>query len=199
MIPKTRVKSKHMANPNQLSKFLALVLRHKAEDFKLQLDKNGFVDIDQVWHIIEERYGNKFKYSDLETIVEGDKHGKKRYEMVDGKIRAMFGHSAVREITYPIMIPPQYLYHGTSQEAIGSIQATGLQAQSRQYVHFTTNLDNAKRVAYRHSKNTIILQIHALDAHNDGIIFHQPEAEHYLCKHIAPKYIDFGNHTESIE
>jgi putative RNA 2'-phosphotransferase len=188
-----------MANTNQLSKLLALVLRHKADEFILQLDEHGFVEIDQVWKIIEERYGKKFKYSDLEIIVDGDKHGKKRYEIIDGRIRAMFGHSDVREITYPIATPPQYLYHGTSQEAIDSIKATGLQAQSRQYVHFTTNFDNAKRVAYRHSKNTIILQIYALDAHNDGIVFHQPEAEHYLCKHIAPKYIDFNNHIESIE
>lgn len=188
-----------MANTNQLSKFLALVLRHKADEFNLQLDENGFGDIHQVWEIIEERYGKKFKYSDLEMIVEGDKYGKKRYEIIDGRIRAMFGHSDVREITYPISMPPQYLYHGTSQEAIDSIKVTGLQAQSRQFVHFTTNLDNAKRVANRHSKNTVILHIHALDAHNDGIVFHQPEAEHYLCKHIAPKYINFDDRFDIIE
>ncbi len=180
-----------MANKTQLSKFLALILRHKANEFNLQLDDNGFVDVDQVWEIINERYNNKFSYSDLESIVAGDNHGKKRYEIIDGKIRAMFGHSDVREITYPSVIPPKYLYHGTSHEVIKSIKATGLQAQSRQYVHFTTNLDNAKRVANRHSKNTVILEIQALDAHNEGIVFHQPETEHYLCKHVDSKYINF--------
>ena len=192
IIPETGLKLKNMANKTQLSKFLALVLRHKADEFNLQLDVDGFVDVDQVWEIIQKRYSNQFSYSDLESIVKGDNHGKKRYEIVDGKIRAMFGHSDVREITYPIVTPPKYLYHGTSQEAIESIKTTGLQAQSRQYVHFTTNLENAKRVANRHSKNTIILQIHALDAHNEGVVFHQPEAEHYLSKHVAPKYINFG-------
>jgi len=191
IIPETDVKLKTMANKTQLSKFLALILRHKADEFNLQLDTDGFVNVDQVWEIIEKQYGNKFSYQDLKSIVDGDNHGKKRYEIVDGKIRAMFGHSDVREITYPIVTPPKHLYHGTSQEAINSIKATGLQAQSRQYVHFTTNLDNATRVANRHSKNTIILQIRALDAYNDGIVFHQPEAEHYLCKQIAPKYINF--------
>jgi len=188
-----------MANTNQLSKFLALILRHKAPEFDLQLDEDGFVEVGQVWQIIQNQYGNKYSYNDLETIVVGDNHGKKRYEIVDDKIRAMFGHSAVREITYPIVTPPEYLYHGTSQEAIDSIKETGLQAQSRQYVHFTTNLDNAKRVASRHSKSTVILQIHSLKAHNDGIIFHRPEAEHYLSKHIAPKYIDFDNLSTKIE
>lgn len=188
-----------MANTKQLSKFLALILRHKADEFNLQLDANGFVSVDQVWQIIQDRYGNKYSYTDLEAIVEGDSNGKKRYEIVDDKIRAMFGHSAVREISYPIIAPPEYLYHGTSQEAIESIKATGLKAQSRQYVHFTTNLENARRVASRHSKSTIILPIRALRAYNDGVVFHQPEAEHYLCKYIAPKYIDFDNSSVSIE
>ena len=186
-----------MANITQLSKFLALVLRHKADDFGLQLDEHGFVDVDQVWQIIEKRFGKRFKFSDLETIVAGDKYSKKRYEMIDDKIRAMFGHSGVRDITYPIATPPQYLYHGTSQEAIDSIKMTGLRAQSRQYVHLTTNLKNANRVANRHSHNTIILTISSLEAHNDGIEFHQPEDEHYLCKHIPAKYIDFEFDSEA--
>jgi len=182
-----------MTNTTQLSKFLALILRHQAEEFDLQLDENGFVDVQDVWHIIEVRYKNKYQYNDLLKVVDGDKHGKKRYEIVNGKIRAMFGHSDVREITYATVTPPQYLYHGTSHEAIPSIKSNGLQAQSRQYVHMTTNLDNAKRVANRHSKDTIILQIHARQAHDDGIIFHQPEAEHFLCKQIPSQYINFDS------
>ncbi len=181
-----------MANLTQLSKFIALVLRHKAQDYNLKIDGNGFVDLEQVWQLIEEKYGKRYTQADLETIVAGDKHGKKRYEIVDGKIRAMFGHSmGVNDINYPIAHPPQYLYHGTSQEAIESIKQTGLESRNRQYVHLTTNLDNAKRVADRHSKNIIILTIRALDAHTNGITFHQPESEHYLCKHIPPEYIDF--------
>lgn len=180
-----------MPNTTQLSKFLALILRHQADKFDLQLDEDGFTDVKQVWQIIQKRYGNKFAYDDLLDVVNGDKHGKKRYEIVDGKIRAMFGHSKVREIAYPPITPPQYLYHGTSMEATPSIKETGLQAQSRQYVHLTSNLDNARRVASRHSQNTIILRVNALDAYQDGIIFHQPEDEHLLCKYIPPKYIDF--------
>jgi putative RNA 2'-phosphotransferase len=188
-----------MANHTQLSKFLALILRHKADKFNLKLDEQGFVDVQDVWKIIENRFGDTFQYDDLLLVVAGDKHGKKRYEIVDGKIRAMFGHSNVREIQYPIVTPPQNLYHGTSKDAIKSIRKFGLQAQSRQYVHLTTNLANAKRVAYRHSKHTIILQIDALTAHHDGVVFHQPETEHFLCQHIPAEYIDFDNITDSIE
>ena len=183
-----------MANLTQLSKFLALILRHKAEEFELEIDENGFADVDRVWDIIKDRYGNRYNFEDLETIVAGDAHGKRRYEIINGNIRAMFGHSDVGEITYPLVVPPQYLYHGTSQEAIGSIKSEGLMSQSRQYVHLTTNLDNASRVADRHSKNTVILKIDALSAHNAGIVFHQPETEHFLSKHIPAKYIDFGSH-----
>lgn len=181
-----------MANLTQLSKFLALVLRHKAEDYNLNIDENGFVDTDEVWQLIEKKFGKKFRYSDLETVVAGDNHGKKRYEIIDGRIRAMFGHSTgVTEINYPIATPPAHLYHGTSQEAIKSIEKSGLESRNRQYVHLTTNLDNAKRVADRHSKNIIILTINALEAHNSGVVFHQPEDEHYLCKYIPSEYIVF--------
>lgn len=180
-----------MANLTQLSKFLALILRHKADEFRLTLDDQGFVDVQAVWDIIDQRFGDMYQYDDLLHIVEGDKYGKKRYEIVDGKIRAMFGHSAVREITYPIVTPPVTLYHGTSQDAIDSIRKTGLQAQNRQYVHLTINLDTAKRVANRHSKETILLKVEALTAHNDGIVFHQPEEEQFLCKHVPPQYIIF--------
>lgn len=188
-----------MANLTQLSKFMALVLRHQPDDFDLQLDEHGFADVNVFWQVIEKRYGTKFTYDDMLTVVEGDQHGKKRYEIIDGQIRAMFGHSDVGEIIYPSATPPEFLYHGTSHEALKSITATGLTAQSRQYVHMTTNLDNAKRVASRHSKNTIILQIKAHDAHNDGIIFHQPEAEHFLVKHVPPEYINFDDYTDNIE
>jgi len=181
-----------MANLTQLSKFLALILRHKAEDFDLTLDDDGFANVDDVWQLIEGKFGTRYSLTDLEIIVAGDKYGKKRYEIVDGRVRAMFGHSTgVTPITYPIVTPPEYLYHGTAQEALKSIKKSGLKSQSRQYVHLTTNLKNAQRVADRHSKNIVILTVNALDAHDNGIQFHQPETEHFLCLQIPATYIQF--------
>ena len=107
-----------MANLTRLSKFLAVVLRHDAEKFHVALDSEGFTDVDAVWTIIQKRYPGQYDYRDLLTVVEGDQTGKKRYEIREGRIRAMFGHSKVNPISYPVAVPPEYLYHGTTPQAL---------------------------------------------------------------------------------
>jgi len=182
-----------LANLKRLSKFLALILRHKADDFNLELDADGFTELDHVWKLIETQYGKQYSLADLETVVAGDQNGKKRYEIRDHRIRAMYGHGQVREISYPSIEPPEVLYHGTSQAVVNSILEIGLKSQGRQYVHLTTNLDIASNVGNRHSKNWIILTIRANKAYLAGILFHQAENEHYLSLHIPAHFIDLPN------
>jgi len=172
----------------QLSKFLAVVLRHDPEKFGLVLDEQGYVALDAVWDVIVERYGERFSQDDLAEVVNGDARGKKRYEIVGTQIRAMYGHSKPMVI-YPVVVPPATLYHGTNPEAYKRIRVEGLQAQSRQYVHMTTNLDNAIVVAKRQTQTPIILEIVAQVAHVEGIMFHQPEAEHFLARSIPATYL----------
>lgn len=178
-----------MANLKRLSKFLALILRHKADEFGLQLDSEGFTDLENVWKLIEARYPGQYIFADLETVVAGDQQGKKRYEIQGDQIRAMYGHGQVREIVYESVQPPDVLYHGTSRTAVKSIRQTGLQARGRQYVHLTTNLEIASSVGNRHSSDWIILTIRAKEAYDAGIIFHQAEAEHFLTRKVPPEFI----------
>jgi len=179
-----------MADRVRLSKFLALLLRHEADKFGLTLDADGFTDTDAVWEQIDKRYPDKFTYSDLLAVVEGDQTGKKRYEIQGRRIRALFGHSAVREVSYPSAEPPDLLYHGTTREALDAIRREGLSAQRRQYVHLTVNPSRAQTVAQRHGGNTVMLIIHAGRAYRDGITFYHPETEHYLAESIPPEYIE---------
>lgn len=181
-----------MKNLEKLSKFLALILRHEPQKFGLALDDEGFTDADDVLLAVQIRYGAHYTWEDIETVVAGDKYGKKRYEIRDDKIRAMYGHSIHNgtEIQYPPAIPPEYLYHGTSRVILPLIQENGLARQQRQYVHLTTSLDIARRVAQRHSKNTVILRIRAQEASTSGHIFYHPEVEHYLVKAIPPEFIE---------
>jgi putative RNA 2'-phosphotransferase len=175
---------------SKLSKFLAVILRHNPEEFKLVLDEEGFTPLDPVWQAIRNKYGNRYSEKDLLEVVEGDERGKKRYEIVTGRIRAMYGHSAP-EINYPAIEPPELLYHGTNASAVENIRKEGLTAQSRQYVHMTTNLENARVVAARRTKNPLILEIRAQEAYKTGLVFHQAETEHFLTKTIPPQFISF--------
>ena len=173
-----------------LSKFLAVVLRHHPEDFGITLDEFGFTPLDPVWQAIQAKFGNRYTHQDLLDVVAGDKQGKKRYEIVHGKIRAMYGHSAP-EVSYPPIEPPDLLYHGTSPQAAQKIKASGLQSLGRQYVHLTTSIAIASTVAIRHASQSVLLTIRAKEAHEAGIVFHQAEAEHYLVKHMPPRFIEF--------
>lgn len=180
-----------MADLTRLSKFLSLLLRHQADQFGLELDAHGFVAVDEVWIQVTKRYPGRYQYSDLLKVVDGDATGKKRYELVHGRIRALYGHSAVRPITYEPVEPPALLYHGTSAQALTSIRAAGLQRQSRQYVHLTTRRDRATQVGSRHGGQTIILTVHAAEAYQSGVQFYHPETDHYLAEDIPAAFIDF--------
>lgn len=175
----------------RLSKFLAVMLRHEAEKFDLTLDAEGFTSIDAVWKQIHKRYPGQYTDADLQKVVEGDTDGKKRYEIRDGRIRALYGHSDVTDITYPPAEPPPILYHGTTTRALESIRKTGLQAQARQYVHLANDLGRARKTAARHQGKPIILRVRALEAHQAGVVFHNPEPEHFLARSIPPEFIDF--------
>ncbi len=180
-----------MANLTRLSKFLALALRHKPERFGLILDSEGFADLGVVSSLVEKRFQGRYTHADLEAVVAGDRYGKKRYEIRGGRIRALFGHSDVQPIAYPSAVPPEILYHGTTPQAVSSIRKHGLKSQARQYVHLTTNVDHAGRVAKRRTKEIVLLVVRAREAHNTGLVFHHPEAEHYLVLEVPPKFIDF--------
>lgn len=184
----------NMANDlKRLSKFLAVILRHNPSDFGVELDENGFTEIEPVWQAILAKYGKRFTYDDLEMVVEGDPTGKKRYEIIGDTIRAMYGHSQIRDISYPPAEPPEMLYHGTNSRAVDIIRETGLQAMNRQYVHLTTSLKNATNVAKRRTDIPVLLIIRALEAYQAGYIFHHAENEHYLIKSIPPEFIEFPN------
>lgn len=174
----------------RLSKFLAVILRHSPEDFDIELDEQGYAPLATVWAKIQNKYGNQFVMSDLEKVIMGDQNGKKRYEIVGQQIRAMYGHSKPKVI-YAAIEPPERLYHGTNSTAIKTIRKDGLLSLGRQYVHMTTNLNNAVVVAKRRTHKPIMLVIRAQEAYQTGIIFHHAEAEHYLAKAIPPQFIDF--------
>lgn len=180
-----------MKHLDKLSKFLALILRHEPQKFGLELDEEGFTDADDVLLTVQTRFGTRYSWADIETVVAGDTHGKKRYELRANQIRAMYGHSLQNgvAIQYPPAIPPEYLYHGTFHAILPLIQEHGLVRQQRQYVHLTTNQAIAHRVAQRHSRDTVLLQISALAAHQAGHPFFHPETEHYLTRAVPPEFI----------
>lgn len=180
-----------MADRRHLSKFLALILRHRAPEFGLTLDSQGFADFNAVREVVRRNLGNAYSEEDWQAILEGKLDGTKRFDKTGGRIRALYGHSKVRKIEYPAIKPPAILYHGTSPQVLDSISVQGLQPMKRQYVHLSTTVERAIQVGSRYTKQVILLEIRASDAYRAGIEFFHPEPEHYLARAIPADFIDF--------
>ncbi len=180
----------------RLSKFMSLVLRHRAQAFGLTLDAEGFVPLETLVAIVEKNPRLRAGRSEIVVVVE---HGQpKRFELRGDLIRATYGHSLRQEssIQYPSVAPPPTLFHGTHPQAVPNIRADGLRAMQRQYVHLSTTLERAREVARRHTKTPVILIIRAQAARAAGIVFHSPEPKHFLVRAIPPEFILFpeANH-----
>lgn len=173
----------------RLSKFLSLVLRHKAERHGLRIeDGTGWADLDAVLALLEKNFGRRFVRRELVDLALASQNGKVRFQVEGRKIRALFGHSQV-EVQYPKEAPPELLYHGTSPAAAEMILAEGIKGMARKYVHLASSPDRARLVGGRHSPTPVVLVVQAAEAAADGVDFHCPDGIHWLAKEIPPCFL----------
>lgn len=176
----------------RVSKTISYALRHNPKDFNLVLDDEGFVNIDYLLKglINNDKYCKKINLTieDIKEIVETD--NKKRYEIIDNKIRAIYGHSTRNKINKKPSIPPDILYHGTTEEAYEKIKMQGLKSMQRQYVHLSQDIETAIIVAKRRTKNPIILKVNAKEANLNKVKFYKETNGIYLSEPIPPKFIE---------
>ena len=72
-------------------------------------------------------------------------------------IRANQGHSISVDVELEEKEPPEFLYHGTGEKYVASIDAQGLVPKSRLYVHLSADVDTARKVGQRHGKPVIYI------------------------------------------
>jgi putative RNA 2'-phosphotransferase len=180
-----------MADRRRLSKFLSLILRHRAQDFGLTLDREGFTELTALREVVKQHAKENYSDEDWQAVLNDQTDGKKRFEVVDGRIRALYGHSKVSPVEYPPVEPPKILYHGTNPQALESIRRQGLRSMKRQYVHLSRTVERARKVGSRRTEQVILLTIKASDAYHSGISFYNPDPEHFLAKAIPPDFIVF--------
>ena len=106
------------------SKFLSLILRHKPETIGIKLDEHGWADVSELISGISKT--RPFDMKMLEEIVRTD--NKQRYSFNENKtlIRANQGHSIPVDVELEKKTPPEFLYHGTGEKFVSSIDKEGL-------------------------------------------------------------------------
>ena len=173
----------------QISKFLSLILRHDPGKIALQLDDNGWADVDKLLTKIN-RYEPKLTFNLLEEVV--STNDKKRFAFNEDKtkIRASQGHSVKIDLNYTSVEPPEYLYHGTVDKFLDQIKEKGLLKMSRHHVHLSEDIETATKVATRRGK-PIILKVCSGEMFTNGVEFFKSENGVWLTDAVAPDYIEF--------
>ena len=178
-----------MQNPKliKLGKFLSLVLRHKPEVIDVQLDPQGWINVDTLLNQCR-LHGKAIDRPTLEAIIATN--NKQRYILSeDGKkIRANQGHSIPVILEYEPVTPPPLLYHGTAEHFVESIMEKGLLKQNRHHVHLSSDLETASQVGRRHGK-LVILQIDARKMQSEGLFFYLTPNKVWLTEHVPKEYI----------
>jgi len=170
-----------------ISKFLSLVLRHQPETIGIQIDQNGWVDIDDLIDKAN-NYGIKFDRSTLNHIVETNSKKRFVYNDTFDKIRANQGHSIEVDLGYTNQQPPEILFHGTSEKSVVSILATGLDKRSRQHTHLSADFETAKKVGQRHGK-PFVFKVLARQMYDDNFAFYISNNGVWLTDNVPIEYL----------
>lgn len=173
----------------KLSKEISYALRHAPWEYELELDKNGWVPIAQLLQALQQSdEWQKVEQNDLKRMIE--KLEKKRHEIKENNIRALYGHSVPMKIVKEEAVPPEFLYHGTAHNFLSEIEKDGLSPMDRQYVHLSEDVETAKLVGKRKDKNPIILVINTKNARAKGIKFYLGNEKVWLADNISSDFIE---------
>jgi len=174
-----------------VSKFLSLVLRHSPETIGLQLDENGWADVEELIEKCNKKGSqNQMTGELLDYVVENN--DKKRFTFNEDKtkIRASQGHSISVELDLEEAEPSEFLYHGTVEKFLENIKKEGLQKMSRQHVHLSKDRETAIKVGGRRGVPQI-LTIKSGQMFKDGFKFYLSENKVWLTDEVPIQYIQF--------
>ncbi|TWT29982.1 RNA 2'-phosphotransferase [Blastopirellula retiformator] len=169
------------------SKFLSLVLRHQPDKIGVELDEQGWIDVETLLAAIN-RSGKRVTREQLNEVVETNDKRRFQFSGDGAQIRATQGHSVEVDLGYQPATPPEFLLHGTPERSVAIILETGLKKMARHHVHLHHDQATASAVGQRRGK-PILLQIAAGRMHADGYLFYVTPNEVWLTDEVPPQYL----------
>lgn len=173
----------------RLSRTLAHALRHEPWVYELEVDEEGWAPLPQLLEALRRRP----RWADLERedLREMQRRtDKRRYEIRDDRIRALYGHSLPGKLEKEATRPPARLWHGTSPAAVGSILEEGLRPVGRQYVHLSVDRATAREVGRRKAEDPPILEVRSGPAHEAGVTFYRGNEKVWLADRVPPRWLE---------
>ena len=176
-----------MNNLIRTSRYLSLILRHRPETIGITLDEHGWADVEELickvsrTHLLDREL--------LDKIVAEDDKPRYSYNEDLTKIRANQGHSIPVDVELEEMTPPEFLWHGTGEKYVKSIDSQGLLPISRLYVHLSSDHETAKKVGARHGR-PVVYRVAAGRLYRDGGIFYRSVNGVWLIKAVPAVYLE---------
>lgn len=178
----------------RLSKTVSHALRHEPWIYELEVDDEGWVRVDELLvalRTVDESWLALDEHA-IDQLIR--RFEKKRHELKDGRIRAIYGHSLPGKLMRLRSQPPPVLFHGTGTDSISLIQVGGLLPMKRQFVHLSSDRETAIDVGRRKAKAPVILEIAAGHAAAVGVKFYLGNQHVWLADEIPPDFIkECGN------
>jgi putative RNA 2'-phosphotransferase len=174
---------------NALSRILAGALRHFPDKLGLMMDGKGWVDIDELIHLIGSgRSGFKWlKKHHIEALADTDP--RRRYQIDGGMIRATYGHTIdVILDDLPEADLDEFFYPVSEEEAEMVIEG-GLKPVDRKKVHLSGSIQKAIEAGKVRTEDPLILRIDGKKARKDGMKIYHAGADVYITDSIDAKYI----------
>ncbi len=170
----------------RISKLLSLILRHRPDEFGLNMDEYGYIPLDEVTEAVQQRY-SEVGEEDIRRLVDDSKP--KRFEIVEDYIRALYGHSFYLEIDDdPIDPPPEKLFMGTTVNAGRRVAEEGLRPVDRSYLHLSMTREMAESRSHEEGVPCVV-EIEAKRAFEEGGIEFYARGEVILSREIPAEFV----------
>jgi putative RNA 2'-phosphotransferase len=177
---------------SNLSRAVSHALRHEPWLYELELDDEGWASVESILVALrkEQPEWADLCEADLARMIESS--SKRRHEVKDGRIRALYGHSIAGKLKRTPATPPAVLFHGTAPDVVSLIKVSGLLPMGRQYVHLSVDEATAVEVGRRKAKKPTILRVLAAEAHAKGIHFYEGNEKVWLADLVPSDFIVVG-------
>ena len=143
------------------------MLRHRPDEFGLEIDAYGYAPLDQVVQGVQERYAEVAETEIVDLVNDPEQY---RFELNEFGIRALYGHSFFVDMDGEPMDPPERLYMGTTRSTAQRFAREGISPGDRYYVHLSLTREAAE--SHSHQRDTpCVVEILAAKAHEEGCRF----------------------------
>ena len=153
----------------RLTRSLAYMLRHQPDEFDLEVDRYGWAELGEVVRALTERVGSPVEEEDVhEALAAADRP---RYEVKEGRIRALYGHS-IEVDPGDSDEPPDELYAVVRGRDVPNVERDGLKSVRRTFIHLSLTKEDARDAGRRLARRYAVVTVAAGDAWEDGIDFY---------------------------